>query len=706
MPIVPSIIRKKMQLKGINQTELARSSGLSQSMISKILSGERGRNLSHSSICAIARVLETTPEALIGLELYAEDIADYISKLRTVVNQNMTCAKLFKEAEALAKSIFEDPQYVPLPFYTEHRKGHCQALERLLDQIIWRNGDGVLDKRQDFIPSPEEAMYLLSAVWLHDIGMWYGTLGNEQPGDILRGSKVIKLRDQHEVRTARYILEKWVKDCSWEPQEKEWLSNICVYHRRHHPMNSFEPVKENGLRIRNKQIRLSVLAALLRLADACLVDKRRAPQRIMRLYLSLGMPEEARVHWERADLIRDIRFNHDSRRIELRGHYPRSFDFGLGVFDVREVGEMICENVRGELRSVQQTLSTFSNTDLREVRHESYQMQAIDYQQKRRCLYMWPYLLSRPFSATEAAKALAQMLLLSAEQAEESGDLGREWRKEMHQIIDKTKSLRWHDFMIRNLCIEVEKLLLELPENTESATKLSKYLNRFMESIEDNSRKLVAQARRIIGDTDVLVLYGHSVNICRLLRDIDKNHSLYIINCYKPLDSHEMFDENEKLIDTVKNLGFTKYKFLQLESLAAALSELKGKTPCKVLLGTHGRLKNGDFLCKVGSDIIAATAKRFGAKVIVFCEKAKFLIDEVKDDEIAGHEKLFSSEDEKKHPQFVNVPYVASKMDRVPKNLVDMVITESGVERRRKPAKRGASTEKVRSKGRKANKAR
>jgi methylthioribose-1-phosphate isomerase len=182
---------------------------------------------------------------------------------------------------------------------------------------------------------------------------------------------------------------------------------------------------------------------------------------------------------------------------------------------------------------------------------------------------------------------------------------------------------------------------------------------------------------------------------------------LYIISCYKPLDGHQVFDEDEKLISIVKNLGFTKYKFVQLESIAAVLQELKDKKlPSKMLLGTHGRLKGGDLLCKVGSNIIAATAKRYGVKVIAFCEKTKFLTNCIKDDEIAGYEKIFSSEDEKMHPQFINVPYVEPKIDRVPKNFVDMVITEKGVEKLYKPIKRRSTgIKKGSSKGKKASKA-
>jgi translation initiation factor 2B subunit (eIF-2B alpha/beta/delta family) len=301
------------------------------------------------------------------------------------------------------------------------------------------------------------------------------------------------------------------------------------------------------------------------------------------------------------------------------------------------------------------------------------------------------------------------MLLLSAEQAEESGDLGEGWHEDMHQIMEKTKTLREHDFMIRNLCIAVEKLLTlsELPEDSRSAIKLREYLMEFMKSREENCDKLVGHALRVIGHDDVLVLYGHSINIERLLRDIDKRHLLYIVDCYKPLDSYEVLGENKKIIELVKGLGFNRYEFLHLASLAEALGELKWKkAPCKVLLGTHGRLKGGDLLCKVGSHIIAVTAKQFGAEVIAFCERTKFLVDSIKDVEIAGHEKLFSSEDEKKHPMMVDVPYVAPKMDRVPKELVDAVITESGVERRRKPKKRVARRHSSRAKGKKASRAR
>lgn len=702
-------VKDLMGKRGMTQSELARLCGISQAMVSKIRKGDRrpGRE----TMERIARALGTRVADLTCDETgysargrRARGSGD-VGKLRETVRHSKQCSQRFAEAEALALRVFGGEEYVPLPFYTEHGAEHSLAVERFLEQIIWKNSLGELDGRHDFIPSAEEAMYLLSATWILDIGMWYGILDNEQPEDLQDAARVVKLRDEHEVRASRYIQDKWnAQDCSWSPAEKEHLANICLYHRGHYPLSTFEPSKVDG-RYTQGEVRLGILAALLRLADACHVDKRRTPQKVMQLYISLGMPAEARVHWERADLIRDVRFDHEERQIVLKGHYPGKFEFGLGKFDVREVGEMICENVREVLRGVQQTLSAFSNTDFREVRHAPYGMHAIDYQQRRRCLHMWPYFLSRPISPTEAAAALAQMLLLSTQEGEESGDLGSQWRKEIHQIMDKTQSLRQQDFMIRNLCIGVAERLSQLPKGAKSAGKLKQYLIEFMQSIKKNCDRLAARARNLIGDNDVLVLYGHSVNIERLLRDIEKNHSVYIVDCYRPLGGYPVFNENKKVFETVKGLRFNNYKFLQLASLAGALDELKReKAPCKLLLGTHGRLKGGDMLCKVGSRMIANVAEQFGADIIAFCGTTKFLADGAAiDDEIAGPEQLFSSEDEKMHPELVDVPYVAPKMDRVPKRLVDMVVTEKGVERRQKRSSR--VTGKGRAKGKKASRA-
>ena len=93
------------------------------------------------------------------------------------------CAQRVDEALRLARGLFEEGHgFVPLPYFTPHKESHAEAVEKILDQIIW--GGGQLGDR-DFVPTPEEAMYLVSAAWLHDIGMMYGIFPGERPADLV-----------------------------------------------------------------------------------------------------------------------------------------------------------------------------------------------------------------------------------------------------------------------------------------------------------------------------------------------------------------------------------------------------------------------------------------------------------------------------------------------------------------------------------------
>ena len=67
-----------------------------------------------------------------------------------------------------------------MPFYTDHGEGHCQRVEEIVDQIVL-GPPGARHAVDDhaFVPTPEEATYLLSAIWLHDIGMIYGIFPDE-----------------------------------------------------------------------------------------------------------------------------------------------------------------------------------------------------------------------------------------------------------------------------------------------------------------------------------------------------------------------------------------------------------------------------------------------------------------------------------------------------------------------------------------------
>lgn len=587
--------------------------------------------------------------------------------------------KRFNEAEKLAQSIFSDETpYVPLPYFTPHGVSHCKAVEECLNKIIWGTEESNED---DFVPSPKEAMYVLSAAWLHDIGMMYGIFDGEDPEDLQDSKKVIALRAEHELRTSKYIHDRWHSECGWSDEQKVWLTNICVYHRRHHPLSTLCP---RGIELKSRggeeRLRLGVLAALLRLADACHVDQSRAPGPLMALYNSLGMPQDAVCHWERAKLISDVEFDRTRNRINLRGLCPPVFNFGLGSFDLQEITEIVRSDVEEELRSVQPVLMAYPNTAFWEVTREIFHAISLTIHKEKQCLAVWPYLLHIPSSATETVAALIQLLLFAIQKGEDNHNLGDAWRKNLLAIIGETEKARPVDFMIRNLHKKVLEAMKSLAPEAGTAEPVKKCLQDSLKEIEKNCFDLAQKARQLIDPQDVLVVYGFSTNIAKLLENLRGQYSnvIYVVDCYRPVGRvHLSADENERVIGFAQGLGFEQVVFVQLAALPQALNDLKQRrVPCKILLGTHGVLENGDFLCKVGSYMIVSTARQFDAQVVAFAEKTKFLSNGESDAIVAAFDRLFPRKEWTQHPVFNNTPCIDPAMDLIPKSLITDVVRE------------------------------
>ena len=180
-------------------------------------------------------------------------------------------------------------------------------------------------------------------------------------------------------------------------------------------------------------------------------------------------------------------------------------------------------------------------------------------------------------------------------------------------------------------------------------------------------------ACKAIEPGDVLVVYGHSIDIEKSLKNLEKQHSLYIVDHdSETVGIRSESNENQRITALAHELGFIQIKCLRLRALAQALSELKrDKKSCKLLLCTHGVLKSGGFICQVGSYTLAAIARKFKAKVIVFADGMKVLKGGISDEEIARPENLFSSKE--------SIQRLVPKMDIVPSSLVNFIVSEKDV---------------------------
>ena len=79
-----------------------------------------------------------------------------------------------------------------IPFFTDHGPAHCHGVEDLLNRIIFPPELNPDDPRM-LVPTPEEAMYLLAAAWVHDIGMIYGLFPGETWTGRFVGSSTAKI---------------------------------------------------------------------------------------------------------------------------------------------------------------------------------------------------------------------------------------------------------------------------------------------------------------------------------------------------------------------------------------------------------------------------------------------------------------------------------------------------------------------------------
>ena len=595
--------------------------------------------------------------------------------LRKLVSENQVCLEKFHEAFKLAVNKFKLEKHVALPYFTPHGIDHCARLEIFLNKIIWRNeklGD------QDFIPSPEEAMYLLSSVWLHDIGMMYGILDNEKPQDLQDVQLKFEVREEHEVRSVRYIVDHWNLCGNWTPDEKELLANICLYHRKKYDIASFDPVYEKSS-LGFEDSRLAVLAALLRLADACHVDCTRSPAALMNFYLSIGISEDHAVHWNRAGLITDVIFDHANRNIVISSRCPAKHDFFGGYFDLQEVVNIVKDGILEELKSVQSILLPWSNIFFTNVTSSNRSIRALEFRSKELFLSLWPYLLQTPCSSTEAASSLIQMLKFSLNSS------NKNYISETRSIVEKIHDSRPFDFMIDSIYRKIIEWADETPVGSTHCSKMHRELTEQQRMITSNFESIVKEAISCIDENDYLFIFGHSLNIEELLIRLPSKIKLYIIDCFSPISDTAKSSENIKVTNIAKTAGFDSedIKFIQLYSFPSILrmliknKDVQSPSNIKLLLGTHGICKNGDILSKVGSELITMTAKRYGAMVIALSSKSKIIPDDVNVDTLLGSERLLSTGIYKINPD-LSIPFIEPKMDVVTKDMLDVLLTQDG----------------------------
>jgi translation initiation factor 2B subunit (eIF-2B alpha/beta/delta family) len=548
------------------------------------------------------------------MEVGAE-MSGTIQSLRQIVHEREECDTLFNQAEGLSRSLFAGTAggaRAPVPFYTDHSVGHFERVERNLDAILF---GGNTNGPSSFIPCPEEAMYLLSAAWLHDVGMLFGIFPHEDPSNCT-GEGWDKCRREHERRTAQYIQTIWSTNCSWDSYEREMLSNLCLYHRRRYSLTNFDPPIIIGKRTAH-HIRLRELAALLRLADAFHIDSSRVPLALRNLYLSTGMPLSSAVHWELPGLVTHVHFDHSERTIKVECSVPTEESCGTAIVSFRPVLQQFMDELQEELSSVVPDLARYPNTAFRKIDPVFHEVVALMSEPK--ICTLWPLLLAGAHSCSEAASILAYSLSLRLNGSDLSED-------RIHETFDFALNVWPRNSLIYGLRRDVEALLPDEHRRGE----LLKYLTNFVSRRIDAVREVAAAARPLVGPNDVLVVHGFSSTIVTLIQEHLPNHKkVYIVQSMR--NGHRSrSDEKEdnRLADEI-GPAVRCYKVLGVSALPTVLRTLQTQgINIKVLIGARWVSEDGSVVAAVGNATVAINAKQIGVPVLVLAEREKLVHDE------------------------------------------------------------------------------
>ncbi len=173
------------------------------------------------------------------------------------------------------------------------------------------------------------------------------------------------------------------------------------------------------------------------------------------------------------------------------------------------------------------------------------------------------------------------------------------------------------------------------------------------------------------------------INIEKILREVTTEVEVIVIDCFEPIAGGFLYTENKKILDLIQNgksgINNKDIQFIQYYSFPHILSSITKKNKKAILLlGTHGVLDNNDLLCKVGSELLAITAKEYRAQIVALAEKSKYLNSEISPQERDAIDACIAAEKKEWHPK-LNINCVEPRMDLVRRDLVNVLITEEGI---------------------------
>ena len=196
-----------------------------------------------------------------------------------------------KTIEKVMREDYLKVWYIHFPHYTDHGVAHCESVEAKLNELIPEEIKKDLNEYEIF--------FLLSAVWLHDVGM---TSFDEYEG---------LTREKHHELGRALIRKDQIKGIQLSEPEKKVIGELVFGHCAQID-DITEKTRIERSNNKNETIKIRFLACLLRLADVCDVSHNRTSERIVSCK---GINDISKVHHELHQRVSSIEFDNESNKI-------------------------------------------------------------------------------------------------------------------------------------------------------------------------------------------------------------------------------------------------------------------------------------------------------------------------------------------------------------------------------------------------------
>jgi len=541
-----------------------------------------------------------------------------------------------------------------LPYFTFHDHSHNEAVEKMIYKLIPEKKWNDLNE--------EEWFCLLSAVWLHDLGMILNLNDTSKSLD--------DVRKNHHIYSAEYIARNSTP-LGLSPFESDFISKLCKYHRKKTNINDLDD---------GETVRLKLLAAYLRLADVLHIDQTRVGESLYKLLVELKMPWESRFHWIKSKWVKSVIPNHESMSI--------SFEVvGMPPDSNRHVSleKIIKDEIEEELNGVKDILfrggiSWFSDVKPRALDIKLDGRDKVDLE-----IVLGNLELEHISSASEVFDSIINSIIRLSEVED-----AHPYRaiKDYIKQLEKILSARPCHTMTRKLITDLrestqmddlpdeakKKIIMEIKARLESEQKVR----------EDAIQKLSKNATPLLNGADSIFLFGYSSLVLEALKTLlpdDKKRIEIIIGECRGKTIYNQANEIRycdglNYATKICDAGFSNISIIPDSCVANLMAREKIGI---VVFGANGIDYKGNFGHTTGHLAIAIMAKHYKIPVYVIADSNKYGKLEPNLDK---EREIRWLTNDKESLQLMKEKHIATQNPRediIEPEFIDKIVTEIGV---------------------------